>query len=258
MNDGHKGAKPYADISKRTSENRPNLGLIIGGATVAVIAVIAAVVFLWPSGDDTKQPVETSTGAAAAANAKQETASVTISGEDLPSLPDTGNLPTADQDSAVGMQIPKLQGESFDGSKVVIDPSDGRPKMIMFVAHWCPHCQAEVPLVQKWIADGKQPKGVDIYVVSTGVSKDKPNYPPSRWLANVGMQPQIMLDDSAGSAFSSYGLTGFPYFVMVDADGNVVQRGSGEVPIEDIDRLVNNLVDGGTTDAATSTTVASG
>jgi cytochrome c biogenesis protein CcmG, thiol:disulfide interchange protein DsbE len=112
------------------------------------------------------------------------------------------------------------------------------------VAHWCPHCQAEVPLVQEWIASGKAPKGVDFYSVSTGVSADKPNYPPSKWLAKAGWEPPVLADDEAQSAAQSWGLTGFPYFVMVDKDGKVWQRGSGEIPIDQIDKLANELAKG--------------
>ncbi len=245
MNNSRKGANPYEDMSKRTSENRPNLGLIIGGATVAVIAVLAALVFLWPSGDDSGGDAQADTGAAAAQNAKQETAQVSISGEDLSPLPDTGGfLPPAADDPAVGQQVPTLTGESFDGSEVVIGPDNGNPMLVIFVAHWCPHCQNEVPEIQSWVDSGDVPKDLDIYAVATGVDANKPNYPPSRWLASDGFTPQVLLDDDAQDAASSWGLTGFPYFVFVDAEGNVWQRGSGEIPVDDLKTLSDELVAG--------------
>jgi thiol-disulfide isomerase/thioredoxin len=170
---------------------------------------------------------------------------VTISGEDLPALPDTGQLlPAAGEDPAVGLAAPKLVGQSFDESEVVIDPSDGTPKMVVFLAHWCPHCQAEVPLLQEWIASGDVPEGLEIYAVSTGVDSSRPNYPPSNWIASEGWEPQVLLDDDAQTAAKSWGLTGFPYVVMLDADGNVWQRGSGEIPVEDLQRLAEELVKG--------------
>ena len=54
----------------------------------------------------------------------------------------------------------------------------------------------------------------------------------------------MLLDDDAQSASASWGLTGYPYFVFVDADGKVWQRGSGEVPIQDLQRLAGELVAG--------------
>ena len=127
MTDTRKGPNPYDDMSKRTREHWPNLVLMIGGAVVAVIALIAALVFLWPSGGDGENAGE-GTGASAAADPSQETAAVAISGEDLPPLPDTGGfLPAAGEDEAVGLTVPTLTGQSFDESEVVIDPDDGQP-----------------------------------------------------------------------------------------------------------------------------------
>ena len=30
-------------------------------------------------------------------------------------------------------------------------PTDGKAKAIFFVAHWCPHCQAEIPRLSEWL-----------------------------------------------------------------------------------------------------------
>ena len=38
-------------------------------------------------------------------------------------------------DPAIGTVPPMLEGRSFDGSSVVIDPSDGTPKLVVFLAH---------------------------------------------------------------------------------------------------------------------------
>ncbi|MFV0316026.1 MAG: TlpA family protein disulfide reductase [Microthrixaceae bacterium] len=249
MTDTKRGASPYDDISKHNSEGNPKMGLIIGGAVVAVIVVIAAIVFLWPSGGDGEN-AEAGTGADAASNAVQENATVTISGEDLPALPsDSSGVADAATDPAVGLAAPVLTGESFDGSEISIGPDDGRPKIVVFVAHWCPHCQNEVPLIQDWIDSGGLPEGVDVYAVATGQDPSQVNYPPSRWLANEGWTPKVLLDDTSQSAAASWGLTGYPYFVMLDADGNVWQRGSGEIPEADLDRMAKQLAAG---EAATS------
>lgn len=43
-----------------------------------------------------------------------------------------------------------------------------------------------------------------------------------------------MVDSQANSVSSSFGLTFFPFAVFVDADGVVLGRLSGAIPIEDI------------------------
>ncbi|MCZ7628859.1 MAG: TlpA family protein disulfide reductase [Microthrixaceae bacterium] len=217
MSTKRRGANPYDRESKPTTGENRNLPWIIGGAAVAAVLLIAAAVFLWPSGGD---DADAGTGAAAAANAEQETASLTISGEDLPLLEGSG-LGAPGTDSAVGLAIPKLAGESFDGSEVTIDPSDGEPKLVVFLAHWCPNCQQEVPVVQEWIDDGSVPDGLDLYSVSTAVDSGRPNYPPSNWLSGEGWTPPVLLDNEAADAANAWGLPGYPYFVFVDSNGNV-------------------------------------
>ena len=73
---------------------------------------------------------------------------------------------------------PDRDGKSFDGTPVTIQPT-GSPQMLMFVAHWCPHCQ-QVPLVSDWMKKGGLPAGVQLTTVATGTSSDAPNYPPRR------------------------------------------------------------------------------
>ena len=51
----------------------------------------------------------------------------------------------------------------------------------MFLAHWCPHCQAEMPRLVALAKAGKL-DGVDVTGVATGTNPGYPNYPPSAWL----------------------------------------------------------------------------
>lgn len=243
MNDHQRtGADPYADLSNRTSGKRPKTGLIIIGVTVGLVVLIAAALLAVNLLSDDGEPAAAGSGASAAQNATQEQAAVTVTGDPLPEYPQVNSYiaPPAD-DPAVGKTPPTLAGQSFDGSKITIDPSDGRAKVVIFVAHWCPHCQAEVPGIQKWIDAGNKPDNVDVYAVSTAVAADKGNYPPSAWLATEGWTPPVMLDSPDQTAAVAYGLPGFPYFVMVDAAGKVTQRASGEVPIDQFGSLVDTL-----------------
>ncbi len=106
--------------------------------------------------------------------------------------------------------------------------------VIAFLAHWCPHCQAEVPrLVDVADADGTV-DGVALAAVATASSPERPNYPPGPWLADEGWPGPVMVDseveaaDRLPTAAAAYGESGFPFLVAVDADGTVVARASGE------------------------------
>lgn len=145
-------------------------------------------------------------------------------------------------DPAVGRPAPTVVGASFDGRPVSIGGT-GRPAIIIFLAHWCSHCQAEVPLVQAWLDGGGLPDGVDIVSVSTATDPAAPNYPPDAWLAREGWTPPVVVDPT-GSIADAYGLPGFPYFVFVDADGNVAGRISGEVPVADLEAIAADLAGG--------------
>ena len=118
---------------------------------------------------------------------------------------------------------------------------DGKAKLVVFVAHWCPHCQREVPVLVRWLQDGKLPTSVSLYVVSTAVDRERPNWPPSTWLREAGLTAPVLADDAEGSAAGAYGVSAFPFFTTVDADGKVVARDSGELTPDQLDQLAAAL-----------------
>jgi thiol-disulfide isomerase/thioredoxin len=98
---------------------------------------------------------------------------VTITG----SLPQYGGEP----DAAAGMALPEVSGTGLDGEAESIT-RDGSAKVIVMLAHWCPHCQAEVPRLVDWMASGDIPQGVEVIGIATATTAERPNYPPGAWL----------------------------------------------------------------------------
>jgi thiol-disulfide isomerase/thioredoxin len=195
---------------------------------VAVVLVGAAFVTSLGGDDDNDQP---STGGAVA-----EVQAVTVSGEPLTPFPGNG----AD-DPSVGATAPVIDGKSFDGTPESIGGAIGKPSLVVFVAHWCPHCQAEVPRLVEWRNDGTIPEDIDLVAVSTAVLQERGNYPPSAWLEQEGWPGRVMTDDADGTAAGYYGLPSFPYFVALDAEGRVVLRAQGELDQQDIEAVVSQL-----------------
>lgn len=181
--------------------------LWIGLGAVVVLALAAA--FLFSSGDDTRleMPLD---------------ARVEVTGEALPAF---GGDPASDP--GVGVVAPELSGEDFTGGPLEIT-ADGRPKVLLFLAHWCPHCQREVPAVQAYQEEVGFPPGVDLYSVATSYSSSQPNWPPSDWLAREGWTFPVLVDDPEASAWTAFGQGGFPFYVFIDAAGDVAMRLSGE------------------------------
>ena len=58
--------------------------------------------------------------------------------------------------------------------------------MVVFLAHWCPHCNDEIPVLQEWAADGRHPRGPAGRRREHGGQRRAPNYPPDEWLVEKG------------------------------------------------------------------------
>jgi cytochrome c biogenesis protein CcmG, thiol:disulfide interchange protein DsbE len=215
--------------SRAAAPNRRPLIVVAAIAAAVLVALVAALVV--GGGDDGGDGTATGTDGGTAT--VPDDSPVTVTGTDLP--PFDGDA----ADPAVGTPMPTLQGTALDGSSLTI-PTAGRPTMIVFLAHWCPHCQAEVPVVQDWVDGGGLPAGVDLVSVSTAVDPARPNYPPSEWLAREGWTAPVLVDGDE-AALAAAGLSAFPFFVAVDADGNVVQRTSGELTESQLSDVADGL-----------------
>ena len=142
-------------------------------------------------------------------------------------------------DSEIGYLAPSFKAQLNEGSELVtVDPADGTVRLIGFFAHWCPHCQREVPRVSKWLEENTIPAEIEILAVSTAVREGTPNYPPSEWLTKERWPTDIFVDNQDNDLAAAYGLAGFPYWVLVDATGRVVHRSSGELTEEQFGYLI--------------------
>jgi hypothetical protein len=160
-------------------------------------------------------------------------ADVTVAGDNLPKY-------SKDDDPAVGKRLPTITGTSLAGDDMTISAEDGA-QVVLVVAHWCPHCQAEVPRIADWEQAGKLPDGVTVRTISTSVDEGRPNFPPAAWLSEVDWPFDTLVDDEAGTAASAMGMDGFPFITFVKADGTVAQRFSGEMDIDDFDAAVRKI-----------------
>jgi cytochrome c biogenesis protein CcmG/thiol:disulfide interchange protein DsbE len=195
--------------------------LVLGGG-VLVLVVLAALVAFALSGTASNglaEPARAATG---------------VSGTALPAFSDPAS------DPAVGQPIPTLTGTDLAGEAISIGPGDG-PMVVVALAHWCSVCQAEVPVLVDYLESTGMPDGVRLVALSTGIDAARPNYPPSAWLEREGWTASTMVDDASSSGLAALGMTAFPGFVFVDADGTVVQRYTGQMPAEAFDQVVRAL-----------------
>jgi len=225
MTSSSRGSRRDAARARERAADRRRWLLPVLVVGVLAAAAIGAIV-LTGSGDggSSARPSEGPGGSASVAPG----AGPVVSGAPLPVFS------TPAGDPAVGATIPTVTSPT--GSIAI----DGRPKVLLFVAHWCPHCQNEVPLVQSWIDGGGLPADVDLITVSTAIDPNRPNYPPDAWLTGEGWTSPVITDPTNAVA-NAYGLSAFPYWVFVNADGTVAGRLTGELPMADLEAIIAGL-----------------
>lgn len=163
---------------------------------------------------------------------------VTVGGEPLP--PYDSNLPT---DPAVGMTAPTILGTDLDGNPVEL-VSQGRPTVVVVVAHWCPVCQREIPRIQGELMRSGIPDGVEIVTVATSNMPTRPNYPAATWLERENWHYDTLLDDGANTAGQALGVTAYPATIWLDADEKVVLRTAGEIRDGAFTQMLTALAEG--------------
>ena len=197
-----------------------NKNFIIGGAIVLVIGLAVAIgVSLVDEPLDGNLP-------------EGET---TISGDVLPEYAGENDI-----NISVGLQAPSFSGPD-QNSEIISLEKNGKSKILLFLAHWCPHCQAEVPVVQEYIDTFGLPADVEVIGILTSIDRSRDNYPPHDWLVKEGWS-EIQIYDLDREIGTAYGLNAFPYWVTLDKELKVVNRVTGELTPDQITVLINVLI----------------
>ena len=196
-----------------------NKNFIIGGAVVLVLGLAIAIGVTLSS-----EPV-------AAGLPEGE---INVVGDSLPEYAGEN-----DDNVALGLAAPTFSAPD-QNSEIFNLEKNGNSKALLFLAHWCPHCQREVPVVQSFIDSNGVPPGIDVIAVATSIDRGRDNYPPQEWLEREGWsETQIYdLDREIGEA---YGLNAFPYWVFLDKDLNVIARRTGNLPEDMVGALLVQL-----------------
>ncbi|MBI4934693.1 MAG: thioredoxin family protein, partial [Actinobacteria bacterium] len=113
--------------------------------------------------------------------------------------------------------------------------------LVVFTAPWCPHCKTVLPIVIG--AETDSLPDTKVVIVETASSPGDEIYTHAD-LASWGQLGPIYIDTDAGDgspgdAATAYGVTGFPYFVLVHTDGTVLRRTQGEMDDQALIAFVN-------------------
>jgi thiol-disulfide isomerase/thioredoxin len=152
-------------------------------------------------------------------------------------------LPESGADTETGKSVAVLKGYDLQGRPVTIDPAgEGKATMVVFLAHWCPHCNREIPVLNKWRESGEVPTGLRVVGITTGSKADQANWPPSKWMTAMKWPFEVMADSEAQEAAAAYGVAGYPFIAFVGANGKITARTSGEIPVEQLQIYANAAV----------------
>ena len=214
----NRAARARAAADHRASAPSRSRSLAPVIAVVAVIVVAVVVALLASGGDD-------------GGDDTLATAGVTVRGSALPQLPQGG------PDPGTGAEAPTLEGVSPAGTPTTVSPT-GEPTLLAFLAHWCPACQAELPHLVD-LQEAGDLDGLRSVAVLTGTDRSRPNYPPGEWVEEEGWSGEVLLDDERSPAATAFGLTSYPYLVLLDGEGKVIARSAGSLGPDGLRALVS-------------------
>ena len=223
-------------MAKQNTKNRNRFVLF---ATIGVISLILILILvLMFSGNSSDQVTGSFKG------------NINIQGEPVPELPQRfyrncifHSIALCQSfESAANIIIPDIEGISISGEPFKIQ-NDGRKKIILFLAHWCPHCQVEVRMFEAWGKTRGIPNDFDIYTIATANNSSQENYPPETWLNEAGWKFPTIIDTDSDNIAKIFGVTSFPYWVLVDSDNKILTRLSGTFQEEEIDVIVSKMLE---------------
>ena len=175
--------------------NLLNKNFIIAGAVVLVLGLAIAIGVTLSS-----EPVA----------AELPAGETTVTGNVLPQYAGEN-----DDNVALGLPAPSFSAPD-QNSEIFELEKNGNAKALLFLAHWCPHCQREVPVVQRFINSNGVPNGIEVIAVATSIDRGR----------EIG---------------EAYGLNAFPYWVFLDKDLNVIARRTGNLPEDMVGGLLIQL-----------------
>lgn len=183
----------------RRAQQRRTLAYTLGG--IGLIAVVVLFVFVLMGGDDSQT-------ATAGPSASGE---VTVDGAPRDSMLQTGEA------------VPSFSAPELSGGTVSWSEYEGAPAVLTVWASWCPHCQAELPVLDRVMRDYP---AVGFVTITTAIG-DPPS--PEEYMQENGFTFPTAVDDADGTLGAAFGIQAFPTLYFVNSDGTVAQGMTGEV-----------------------------
>lgn len=218
----HAGAKRERQVAREEAESRAerraarSRTLVSVGGVVLIGAVVLAVVLLM--GD------EGNDGSAGGGDVST-TGEVTVEG-----MPRSAPLQP-------GEQVPSFTAPGLTGGTVAWDDYVGDPAVLTVWAAWCPHCQAELPVLDRVMQDYPD---VGLITVVTAMGA-QPGPTPEQYMQENDLEFPVAVDDANGTLATGLGVTGFPTLYFANPDGTVALELGGEVDEQTLRTVLDQL-----------------
>jgi thiol-disulfide isomerase/thioredoxin len=121
----------------------------------------------------------------------------------------------------IGGRAPQFTAQTLDGETFTSASLNGRVILLEFWATWCPYCRRDQSVVDD-IERAYSSKGLIVLAVDVGESETT----VKKYLKESPRACRVVLNDGLASRFGAHG---FPYYVLIDREGNIAgtQSGSG-------------------------------
>ncbi len=130
--------------------------------------------------------------------------------------------------------------EYYSGDNLSLASADGKARVWMVWAHWCPYCQAELPELEAWYpANAARFPNVELITVTSAIDDTRDN--PLLPYLDAEQFPFPVIVDETGAASRLFGTTAFPFWVVTDTEGTVVLRVAGALDIASVDQIFAQL-----------------
>ncbi len=140
----------------------------------------------------------------------------------------TGNSPG---DSATDFEL-----QALDNTKTSLSSYRGKPIILNFWASWCEPCENEMPELEKFHRENSE----DIVVIGVNITSQELSEQSVRnFVRDLGISFPVLLDTEG--VFRHYQVLNLPTTYFIDSNGKIVDRYSGELTFEMLEKYKAKL-----------------
>ncbi len=246
--------------------------LLTAATLIVALAVLVLQIVNLRATDEVRTEVETAQASAAAAAGSVETLRADVEGltstlekldSDLAAASIGGSIssgassasgdaaavqalppyPTSGADPAVQtrMALGDITGnEYYTGAPLTVSPDGENATVWLVWAHWCPHCQDELPVLSEfWAQSADDFPNVDVVTITSSIDPTRGN-PLEAYLDGSNFPFPVLIDPDNALA-TTMGTTAFPFWIVTGPDGRVLLRRPGALGLDQMAGLFGSV-----------------